>query len=388
MKAMGRLLKEKKSLLSLGGGMPHRVFRGRPESYPTDSLVASLFPMSHATFTMPTLASIAGGSVDDWKAGTAACETFHLKKTGPGTEDDVAGIYDLNEILQYGLSNGFPKFMNSLLELNEAIHGRTIVDASVYITCGNTDGVSKVFQLFVEPGVDTVLTEEYSFGSSLNNGRSKGAKFYPIKTDADGMDPEDLETVLSEWDESKQGPKPHLMYTIPCGQNPTGTVMPPERYERIYQLCCRHDVIIMEDDPYFALQYQPYEKDSEKRRRNLVAARETMPPLPPNGEPDDVWAVAKAFNEFAGIRSYLSRDIEGRVLRIDTFSKVFGPGMRSGWVSCNSLFMERLMRVGETSTQVPNNLGQAVLASYLSEEHWGVAGFIRWMWGACSGPFG
>ena len=35
----------------------------------------------------------------------------------------------------------------------------------------------------------------------------------------------------------------------------------------------------------------------------------------------------------------------------------------------------------EISTQVTNNWSQAILASYMSEEHWGVAGFIRWLCG-------
>jgi aspartate/methionine/tyrosine aminotransferase len=61
----------------------------------------------------------------------------------------------------------------------------------------------------------------------------------------------DLEAVLSGWDEAVRGRKPHLMYTIPCGQNPTGSVMPSERYDEIYAICHKHDVIIMEDDPYF-----------------------------------------------------------------------------------------------------------------------------------------
>jgi hypothetical protein len=53
-----------------------------------------------------------------------------------------------------------------------------------------------------------------------------------------------------------------------------------------------------------------------------------MPPVPGNAVEDDALGVAKVFNEYAGVRSYLSRDVDGRVVRIDTFSKVFGPGMR------------------------------------------------------------
>lgn len=340
--------------------------------------LASLFPLQYATFTMPTIKSISNGSLDDWKNGTAEVEDFHFKKTGPGTENVPAGIHDINEILQYGLSNGFPKLIDLVKKLNECLHGKVSEDADIFITCGGTDGISKVFQLFVEPGVDTVLTEEYSFDTSLINGRSRGAKFFPIKTDEEGMVPEDLEQVLGNWDENARGRKPHLLYTIPCGQNPTGSVMPSSRYDEIYQICSKHDVIIMEDDPYFALQYKPYEAEINKRAMILAEARETMGKIPLGEE--HLRKVAKVFNDYAGIKSYLSRDVEGRVVRIDTFSKIFGPGIRTGWIACNALFAERLCRLGESSTQSPNNVGQAILTSYLSPEHWGIGGFMRWMY--------
>nr|XP_019008024.1 uncharacterized protein I206_07192 [Kwoniella pini CBS 10737]OCF46805.1 hypothetical protein I206_07192 [Kwoniella pini CBS 10737] len=363
MKALGALVGNRK-LLTLGGGTPH----------------PSLFPMSHATFTLPKLSTL-NGDVQDWQIGQAVTEEIHLKKTGPGTENDEGGILDLNDILQYGLSNGYPELINQLEELNGLLHGKTTSDQSVYISLGNTDGVSKVFQLLVEPDVDTVLTEEYSFASSLNSARAKGAKLYPVKVDGQGLIPEDLEKVLSTWDEKVQGRKPHLLYTIPCGQNPTGTTQPQERYDEIYRICHEHDVIIMEDDPYYPLQFAEYEPDQQKREAQLEEARAKLPPAPENAKDDDAQAVAKVFNEYAGVRSYLSRDVDGRVIRIDTFSKVFGPGVRLGWITANSTFIERILRIGETTTQVPNGLSQSVLASYLSDKHWGIGGFIRWMWG-------
>ncbi|OCF33567.1 hypothetical protein I316_04639 [Kwoniella heveanensis BCC8398] len=341
MKALGALIANR-NLLSLGGGTPH----------------PSLFPMSHATFTLPKLETL-NGDVGEWQQGIASTELVHLKKTGPGTEDDEGGILDLNDILQYGLSNGYPALVKQLEELNVLLHGKATSDSSIYVTLGNTDGVAKAFQLLVEPDVDTVLTEEFSFASSLNTARAKGAKLYPVKVDGDGLVPEDLEKILATWDEAAQGRKPHILYTIPCGQNPTGSIMPPERYDAIYRICQEHDVIILEDDPYFP----------------------QLPLAPKQATDDDPDAVAKVFNDYAGVKSFLSRDVDGRVIRIDTFSKVFGPGVRLGWITANSVFIERLTRTVETTTQVPNGLSQAVLASYLSDKHWGIGGFIRWMWG-------
>jgi len=52
-----------------------------------------------------------------------------------------------------------------------------------------------------------------------------------------------------------------------------------------------------------------------------------MPPVSSRGE-EDLKAVVKVYNDYAGVRSYLSRDVDGRVIRMDTFSKLFGPGIR------------------------------------------------------------
>ncbi|WOO77834.1 L-tyrosine:2-oxoglutarate aminotransferase atrD [Vanrija pseudolonga] len=364
MKAYGKLLQARKTPpTSLAGGLPHHT----------------LFPLQKAEFRIPSFQSL-DGDVGSWIDGTAETENIHLKKTGPGTENDEDGILDFNLILQYGLTNGYPELHEKLAEYNHLVHGQPTSDQSVYLTLGNTDGVSKVFQLFIEPG-DNVLAEEYSFASSLNSGRARGAVWWPVKIDGQGLIPEDLDRVLTEWDEDKQGKKPHLLYTIPAGQNPTGTVQPAERYDAIYALAQKHDLIIAEDDPYFPLQYTAYEPDQEKRAAHLAAARASLPPLPEKPNDEDARAVAKVFNEYANIRSYASRDVDGRVLRIDTFSKVFGPGIRTGWITASAGFQDRLQRVGETSTQVPNNVGQALLASYLSDKHWGVGGWLRWVFG-------
>ena len=47
-----------------------------------------------------------------------------------------------------------------------------------------------------------------------------------------------------------QGKRPRLLYTIPTGQNPSGTTLSDERRVELYALACKHDLIILEDDPY------------------------------------------------------------------------------------------------------------------------------------------
>ena len=69
-----------------------------------------------------------------------------------------------------------------------------------------------------------------------------------------------------------------------------GVVTPLDRRRQIYAICRKHDVIILEDDPYFYLQFS--------------AA-----------------SVAPRGLQNLG-QSYLSLDVDGRVIRLDSFAKV------------------------------------------------------------------
>ncbi len=74
----------------------------------------------------------------------------------------------------------------------------------------------------------------------------------------------------------------------------------------------------MEDDPYFPLQFKPYTTDVAAREAQFKEARASFPPLPTDGSEDDLRAVAKVYNDYAGVRSFLNRDVDGRVVRLDT----------------------------------------------------------------------
>merc|ERR1712048_820553 len=93
-----------------------------------------------------------------------------------------------------------------------------------------------------------------------------------------------------------------------------------ERYYDIYAIARRFNILIIEDDAYFYEQHSVRERtvicgSSPKRRKeNVDASEEDLP----------------------GLRlgpSFLSLDGDGRVLRLDSFSKFLAPGFRLGWVT-------------------------------------------------------
>jgi DNA-binding transcriptional MocR family regulator len=149
--------------------------------------------------------------------------------------------------------------------------------------------------------------------------------------------------------------------------------------------------MIIEDDPYWYLQF-PSAATLEAEARGTQ-----LPPPPP----------AHTFAKSSGypfidslVPSYLNFDTEGRVIRLDTFSKTIAPGCRLGWITAQPAIVERILRITETSTQQPSGFVQAMVAELImgpqpkaedfakkskadqnSFSGWQVDGWVRWLEG-------
>lgn len=67
-----------------------------------------------------------------------------------------------------------------------------------------------------------------------------GVNMVPVKTDQDGLMPQDLKLALSRWKPSDaKDPKsgiPKAIYIVPTGGNPSGATLPTARRQQIYQV--------------------------------------------------------------------------------------------------------------------------------------------------------
>ena len=81
----------------------------------------------------------------------------------------------------------------------------------------------------------------------------------PVKTDKHGMVPQSLSDIMSTWSpadaNNPQSRIPKIMYLIPNGGNPTGHSLTEERKHEIYKIAQNYNLLILEDDPYFYLQF-------------------------------------------------------------------------------------------------------------------------------------
>ena len=275
-------------------------------------------------------------------------------KTFSSTKHDVPqgnSLFDLSIALNYGQSMGPPQLVRFITEHTEIVHRPPYSDWDVCLTSGSTSALEVSLRLFCNRG-DYVMTEEYSFSSAMETIRPMGLHLLGIKRDEHGMLASDLDPVVANWDEAARGAKkPFLVYTVPTGQNPTSSTQPLSRRREIYAVAEKHDLFILEDEPYYFLQMDDF----------VSGQTHTTPdPFTPQSIPDFLAQL---------IPSFLSLDTSGRVLRLDSFSKIIAPGSRTGWVTGSTQVIERFVRNNEVSSQNPSGFAEMVLYKLL-EENW------------------
>lgn len=192
---------------------------------------------------------------------------------------------DTDGALNYGMND--PRLVELIAERMRA-RGVSCGPENILVTMGSSQALGLLPQVLVEPG-DTVLVEGPTFMGAVRYFSAAGAKLVTVPTDDHGMDIDALETILGE--HRAQGVRPKFIYVIPTFQNPTGTLMPLERRERLVRLAAEHGVLIVEDDAYGELGF-------EGERPPRLAAL----------------------------------DHGGWVLHVSTFSKILAPGVRMGFV--------------------------------------------------------
>lgn len=163
-----------------------------------------------------------------------------------------------------------------------------------------------------------------------------GAQFVEIDCDGQGMSAEKLSDVMENWPEDK--PRPKLVYTVPTGNNPSGASAGKQRKIDILNLARKHDFLILEDDPYYFLTFD-------------------------GGRVPSYFALEK---ELGGER--------GRVLRLDSMSKVLSSGLRIGWATGPKRLIQAMDLHTSSANLQPNSTSQAIVQQLFN--HWGIEGLL------------
>jgi 2-aminoadipate transaminase len=158
--------------------------------------------------------------------------------------------------------------------------------------------------------------EEPTYLAALQCFQMTGARIVPVASDADGMDPASLRSVVA-------AERPALVYLVPTFANPTGRTLSASRRAEIAALAVEHDFWVVEDDPYGELRY----------RGSAVA------PL---------------------------ASISDRTVYLGSFSKIGAPGMRLGWLRAPADLLRTLVIVKQAADLHTSTVDQAAAAVYLT----------------------
>ncbi|UNI18978.1 hypothetical protein JDV02_005204 [Purpureocillium takamizusanense] len=295
---------------------------------------------------------------------------------------------DLATALQYGTAGGYPPLLSWIRRFTLDVlvpHVPYEPGPDVILSCGSTDGLFKLVDLLYDswlpergdpvserPGI---LTELFVFNNVLPVVEPHGIQIVPVEIDGEGMlatGPGSLDDVLRSWDPAK-GKRPHVLYTVTVGHNPTGGVQSLQRKRELYAVCREFDIVIIEDDPYWYLQFPSAAAAEAKSRHTAESLAVKREPEGLLGEDDDRDGPPPRRRRRSGhdfidslVPSYLSLDVDGRVIRLDTLSKTMAPGCRMGWITAQPKFIERLERITEISTQQPSGFAQAMVVQLLA----------------------
>ncbi len=217
--------------------------------------------------------------------------------------------------LQYSDVQGVPELREQIAELSAA-RGAPEDPRDILVTNGASQGLALATRALLEPG-DTVACEDPSFMSILRALRAGGARVVGVPVDRDGLDIDAFERLLARNEIKALALQPRL-------HNPTGSDLSAERRARLLALARRHGFFIVEDGLYGDLRFS-------------------------GEDPGSLRAEAPA-----------------HVIYCDSFSKVVGGGLRTGWVAASGPVLDRIVAEKRAQDIHSNTLTQLLVARYLA----------------------
>lgn len=185
---------------------------------------------------------------------------------------------------------------------------------NILVSSGSLQGLDLLCKIFLDPG-DYVLVEAPTYLGAISTFESYEANVIAIPCDKEGIIINDLQEILE-----KEKIKPKFIYVIPTFQNPSGKVWSLRRRKELLELCKKFEIPIVEDNAYGELRCDEKEVPTIK-----------------------------------------SLDKDNLVIFLGTFSKIFCPGVRLGWVSAEKEIIDKLVLFKQNSDQTSSALSQLLV---------------------------
>jgi 2-aminoadipate transaminase len=194
--------------------------------------------------------------------------------------------------LQYGATRGYRPLIEHLIANTLQARGIAARFDEVVITSGSQQGLDLIGRVMLDPG-DTVIVELPTYSGAIAAFHNLQANLAGVPQDSEGIEIAAVERTAT--DLAKQGRPAKFIYVTPNFQNPAGLLMSARRRRELLDVAKRHDLAILEDDPYGSIYFE------------------------------DVTTLADT-------RPIKADDTDGRVIYLGSFSKILVPGLRVAWM--------------------------------------------------------
>ena len=269
--------------------------------------------------------------LDSFKKITGSLITEYIDFTGETTSSDFFPVLSfkniLNEVLDrdgkealiYQEALGFEGLRESI---DSFFWNGSIGSDNILIVSGAQQGIDVVSKALINTN-DGVIVEKPTYSGALNVFNLRRANVYEVPLEEDGINTKELEKIVKKH-------KIKCFYTMSYFQNPTGITCSLKKKREILNLAQIYDFYIIEDDYLSELIY----------------------------------------NHSIKYNSYKSLDINDRVIYIKSFSKIFLPGIRLGYLISPLKFKESIQNSKFNSDISTSSLMQRALDLYINKGLW------------------
>jgi len=224
---------------------------------------------------------------------------------------------------QYGPTPGHPPLLKSLAQFLQG-KGLPVEENRLMITTGSLQAINLLTKVFIDPG-EKVITEDPCFIGAITAFKSYQAHFCPVDLDEDGIILHKLEKTLARHADAR------LLYLTLNFHNPAGLIYSMERRQAILELLHHRSLVLIEDDAYNDLYFS--EADREKTTPLKAMGKEPVP-----------------------------------ICYVGSFSKIFGPGMRLGWILAPDAIVKQCELAKQSMDACTSTFTQMLAHEFLSQK--------------------
>ena len=221
---------------------------------------------------------------------------------------------DMKKALQYSKTEGTNELRDAIVEFMSK-RGIDLARENVLITTGSQQGIFLSSRVLMDEG-SKIVVEEPTYVGAIGPFYFRSANAIPIELEKDGMNVDKIKNFNDI----------RFVYTVPTFQNPTGVTMGESKRKRLVELANEKRFYIIEDDPYSYLRYSGYEVSPIKKF-----------------------------------------DDSEKVVYFGTFSKIFAPGFRIGWVAASEEIINKFALYKQAVDLHSSTYSQLIIAEALNQ---------------------